>query len=193
MPVESGRSEKHQITHTHKHIYTRWAKSRYKVYSILLNTYFWPTLYISLVIKLLIWYFRWYIFEVPWIYVRSSKYFWQRNCTSVSKWCYSVMCVANTVLWRRQKCGSWQKHRRSLGENVTATERRKQSSMFTSISPSCRSLLALRWYKMMMPSFGRINASQRDSSCSVFQPAKEMFFTSSVIFDFERMSEMGFS
>jgi len=89
-------------------------------------------------IKQRIWHFRWYMFEVLWIYVRSSKYFWQHNCTSTPKWCYSVMCATYTVLWRRR----WTEALFArLAKTLTATERGKQSSMFTSVSPSCCSLL----------------------------------------------------
>ena len=57
---------------------------------------------------------------------------------------------------------------------ATDNEIGKHSSMFASVRPSCRSLLALRWCKMLIPSVGRIKASQPDNWCSVFQPAKEV-------------------
>ena len=77
-------------------------------------------------------------------------------------------------------------------KTATATERGKQSSMFTSVSQSCRSLLTLRWCEMMMLSFGRINASQPNNSRAVFQPAKEVLFTSSVICDIRTYARDGF-
>jgi hypothetical protein len=58
--------------------------------------------------------------------------------------------------------------------------------------PKLEKLVALECCKVLMPSFGRIGASQPDKWLSVFQPAKQVLVASSVISDIRRCARDGF-
>jgi hypothetical protein len=63
-----------------------------------------PVLFSWPVTKLVMWYFRWYRFQVTRIYVQSCKDFWQDNCCSASKWSKSVVCYKQCDVIRISFC-----------------------------------------------------------------------------------------
>jgi hypothetical protein len=106
----------------------------------------------------------------------------KESATNIHKRLSNVF-VSATV--DRNTVGRWVKR-------ATASKTEKQSFMICFVQAALSQLLYHRRCNVLMPQFATIDASQTDNWRSVFQSAKEMFMTSSMISDIRRYVRDGF-